>query len=393
MVDILVFSHSCLRRVNRLVYEEISAKYGFVISIVAPEYFLSGGSKILADEREPKDTVTLIKRPLKGNNPRSYRFEGTRDIIKKYKPKLVLIDADPASLQALQIAWIQVMNKYKIVALTCENQSLNLIDNYKRRGSLGLLLTVPKHLFLLITKSRINHLFTINDLGYTIYLNLNFQSVSKIPLGFAPEVFREDLGVRNEIRTKYKINDKIVFAYIGRIVKEKGIHILLNSLGQIKEFSDWVLLLDEFSDAENTYSAEINILIKELGLESRIVFFNAPHAEIFKYMNAADAIIIPSISTSSWIEQYGRVAPEALACGKLIIASKTGALPELIQDTGILVEEGNIIALRNILKQCVTKELTLSNYRDAAINRSNALTIGEQAKQMSKIFTELIFEK
>jgi glycosyltransferase involved in cell wall biosynthesis len=99
-------------------------------------------------------------------------------------------------------------------------------------------------------------------------------------------------------------------------------------------------------------------------------------------MNASDAIVIPSISSSTWVEQYGRVAPKALACGKLVIASKTGALPELIADAGILVEENNSNALTNILRQLVLKEINPKTLRDAAINRSTALTIGEQAKQM-----------
>lgn len=390
MVDILVFSHSCLRRVNRLVFEEIAVEHNLIIHIVVPEYLLSGNLKILADEPTPFDKVKLIKRTLIGKSPRYYRFKSTHEVIKMYKPKLVLIDSDPASLQAVQIARMQIKHKYKLVALTCENQSLSLKDNYKRRGWKGLILTLPKHILLSISKARISHLFTINDLGYTIYKNLGFKSVSKIPLGFSPQVFKEDLESRKEIRNKFQIEGKFVFAYVGRIVKEKGIHILLKGLHQIKDFSNWVLLLDEFSEAENTYSLQINRLLGELSLKSRIVFFDASHADIFKYMNAADAIVIPSISSSTWIEQYGRVAPEALACGKLVIASKTGALPELIQDAGVLVEEGNISALSSILKQCVTNELIPAKFRQKAINRSGSLTIGEQARQMTFFFNKLL---
>jgi glycosyltransferase involved in cell wall biosynthesis len=393
MVDVLVFSHSCLRRVNRLVYEKIAENFGLEIVIVLPHYLLSGSKKILADKMYSSDRVEIVTTDLNGNTPRNFTFSNGYSLLRKIKPNLVLIDYDPISFMAVQMAILQLFFDFKLIALTCENQPLSLKDNYKRKGVRGLVLTVAKRTILSFTARKIIHLFTINNLGFKIYSSLGFKSVSKIPLGFSPEVFKEDLNSRVELRNKYSIGDKIVFAYVGRIVKEKGIHILLSSLSEVMELDNWVLLLDEFVDAQNSYISEIYNLIKNLNLESRIIFFNAPHADIYKFMNAADVIVIPSISTRDWIEQYGRVAPEAMACGKLVIASDTGALPELIENAGIIVQENNKRELSNIIRKILLRDISIEKYRTAAINRSASLSVNEQAKQMYLIFKKYLSEK
>jgi glycosyltransferase involved in cell wall biosynthesis len=67
-------------------------------------------------------------------------------------------------------------------------------------------------------------------------------------------------------------------------------------------------------------------------------------------MNAADIVIVPSIRIPQWKEQYGRVAAEAMACGKHVIASETGALPELLGGYGDLFEEGNKDQLKDTIR-------------------------------------------
>ncbi|MDD5573542.1 MAG: glycosyltransferase family 4 protein, partial [Candidatus Hydrothermia bacterium] len=61
--------------------------------------------------------------------------------------------------------------------------------------------------------------------------------------------------------------------------------------------------------------------------------------EVIKYIQKSKFLIVPSI----WYETFGLVAVEAYACGKAVVASKIGALEELVQDgkTGLLFEPGN----------------------------------------------------
>jgi len=139
-----------------------------------------------------------------------------------------------------------------------------------------------------------------------------------------------------------------VFGYFGRISREKGVHVLIAALEKMLEY-EWTLIIDEFDVYKNNYGAEIFNQIVSSKVIDRTVFINPSHKEIGGYINIVDAVIMPSITTPTWIEQYGRISAESLACGKLVVASDTGAIPMLLNGHGVLFKEGDSEGLRRIL--------------------------------------------
>ena len=75
------------------------------------------------------------------------------------------------------------------------------------------------------------------------------------------------------------------------------------------------------------------------------------------YMNAADIVVLPSLSMPKWKEQYGRVLPEAMACGKLVVGSNSGAIPELVAAHGRIFPEGGVGALIAVLRELLGTEV------------------------------------
>ena len=129
-------------------------------------------------------------------------------------------------------------------------------------------------------------------------------------------------------------------------------------------------MLDKFAATKTSYQEKIIQNVNDLGLQDRVKYFDAPHEMVAQYMNAADVVVIPSISTSKWVEQYGRVAPEAMACGKLVLASNTGALPEIIGDAGLMFEESNTKQLSEILLRSITSYSDFDGIRLMAQKRA-----------------------
>ena len=103
-----------------------------------------------------------------------------------------------------------------------------------------------------------------------------------------------------------------------------------------------------------------------------------------KYMNMLDLIVIPSLSTPVWEEQYGRIAAEAMACGTNVVVSDTGHLPDLVSDYGYLFTEGNVQEL------CYIIEGFLNGTIDG---HSQSVLEGYAVDQLSTIKQKKLMEK
>lgn len=116
------------------------------------------------------------------------------------------------------------------------------------------------------------------------------------------------------------------FLFVGRLSQEKGISTLAEAAKLLNNATICVAGVGEQSA----------LLENIAGLES---LGKLPSKAIFSKMTTSSALIMPSI----WYETFGLAALEAFACGLPVIASRIGALAELIDDgvTGLLFESGN----------------------------------------------------
>lgn len=356
--------------------------------IVAPKEVLVGGRMVVCEPWSNGDPPTELL-TLVGANPRTYYFKQLEEFIVAEKPDVVFLESDPISRLAIQIGKLSKKHGFYVACLSCENLPFDPISVIKRMGFKGVPASLAKCAMNFQSRSLIDHVFAINDDGKRIFERLGFPSVSKIPLGFDTTYFHVSASAREEIRANLGLSER-TFAYFGRLVPEKGIHHLLQALGKMRDVP-WQLILDQFEAHGGGYLAQLDALVDELELRPRIRFIESAHGEIARYMNAADVVVLPSISTPKWKEQYGRVAPEAMACGKVVVAYRSGALPELIGDAGILVEEGNVEALSQTLRELAAPERDLSLYeRRAAKKAIDELSIASQADQMSRTFATLM---
>lgn len=116
------------------------------------------------------------------------------------------------------------------------------------------------------------------------------------------------------------------FLYVGRLSPEKGITTLA---GAAAHAPDSMVSVIGSGPEEGTLEAAENIV--------RLGFLSAE--EVTQAMTRALCLVMPSL----WYENFPRTLVEAFACGLPVIASRLGALAELVQDgeTGLLFEPGN----------------------------------------------------
>jgi len=384
-VDIIVVSTACHTAINRNVYKEF-IRLGMSVHLVVPKELIFNSGSIKADKRLDDDPV-IEYMELEGGNSRISRFVGIKKILDLHHPKLIVLDNDPASITALQIGlWAQLF-KSKLFCISCENMSLGILASYRRRGMKGIPFVFFKRLMLIVSRKLVHGVFTINNEGTKVFKNENFTNVRKIPLGFDPKYFQIDPTSRKKLRSELGV-DGFVIGFFGRITHEKGVHILVAALESLKNYK-WTLLIDEFEIYKSKYGENIHRQMVKSGLIDRVVSINPKHDEMGGFINSVDVVVMPSISTPVWIEQYGRIAAEAMACGKLVVASNSGALPMLLNGHGILFEEEDVKHLAEILMGLIDNSRShefsakeISNYAYAK------LSINKQMKEMLSLFEE-----
>ncbi len=127
--------------------------------------------------------------------------------------------------------------------------------------------------------------------------------------------------------------------YVGRLEAHKGVGVLIEAVAA----TDGVELHVVGDGPERD---RLTGLVARLGVGARVHFAGSvDHDDLPRRYRDVDVVVVPSLPTASWIEQFGRVAVEAMACGVAVVASDCGSLPEVLADAGILVPPGDATAL------------------------------------------------
>jgi glycosyltransferase involved in cell wall biosynthesis len=384
MIDILVVSHACLTAVNRAPYRRLR-DMGWAIEIVTAESIDSHDIRREADPQGPDDPPMHFL-PLRGGNMRFWRFAGLRPLLDRLKPRIVMVDYDPGTRIALETGGWARRNSARVACLSYDNIPRRPLAELRRSPAAGARALLVQAMSRL-ARRLVDHVFVLSGDSERVMRGFGFgERVSRIPLGFDPAKFRVDPSARTRVRTELGLSD-VTFAYFGRLIPEKGAHLLLEALHRLRD-RRWQLLMDRFSDYRHPYTREVAALIERLGLGDRVVYFDASHDEIGDYMNAADIVVMPSRSTDRWKEQYGRVAAEAMACGRLVIVSDSGALPELVGDGGIVVPEAELDDLDRVLARALDDERLRADYGGLGARHAEArLSLPVQCALMHERFS------
>ena len=291
-----------------------------------------------------------------------------------------MVDNDPATLMTRQAALACPASQ--IWALTAEN----LPPRYLRDFVHGLKALKPARVIgpaltwslRKLVHPKIHRVFTLSSEGTQVMEAMGCQA-TQIPLGFDPALFCiQAPEKRSATRTRLGLTERTI-GYFGRLTPEKGVHLLLEALATLKEMP-WQFLIDHFGDYATPYTEELKSLISKLQLSERVIYFDAKHDEMPDFMNAADIVVLPSLSTPKWKEQYGRVIPEAMACGRVVIGSDSGAIPELIRGHGRVFPEGNVQALAQVLRDLLVQPDLEAEGSKASAYAHEKLSITRQAE-------------
>jgi glycosyltransferase involved in cell wall biosynthesis len=94
------------------------------------------------------------------------------------------------------------------------------------------------------------------------------------------------------------------------------------------------------------------------------------HDEVPAYLNAMDVLCAPSQTTPRWREQFGRMLIEAMACGVPVLASRSGEIPHVVGDAGILLPEDDEGAWAAAVRRVITEPAVRRDLADRGLRRA-----------------------
>lgn len=158
------------------------------------------------------------------------------------------------------------------------------------------------------------------------------------------------------LKTQWRLpQNKTLILLPGRITRWKGQHVLLSALTQLQDLPVHAVIVGR-TESE-TYFAELQKAIHTHQLQDCVTFTGA-----CEEMPTAYALADIVLSTSTKPEAFGRVAVEAQAMGKPIIATQLGATAETItnQETGLLIAPNDPKTLAEAIKHVINHPSALS---------------------------------
>ena len=212
-----------------------------------------------------------------------------------------------------------------------------------------------------------------------------------IPMGidlthFNPRVHRQ--GYRDAWGCR---SEDFVVLCVARLVPEKGVdHLIQAALSLRRENRAQPLQLILAGDGPKRKVWE-SWVIREGAAEYIRFIGQQPYDQMPRVLASADALVLPSIPTHFWEEQFGYALVEAMAMGLAVVSTQSGAIPEVTGDAAMLVPPGSSLALAEALAGLSADASKRRAFGERGMARAALLYDSRNiAKQLEQLYVTLI---
>jgi len=133
--------------------------------------------------------------------------------------------------------------------------------------------------------------------------------------------------------------------YVGRLIQEKGVVELVRAFALAAPRHARLVIV-----GNGNQGGRVAIAAREAGIAERVhVRPGLPYRRLPELYDLADLVVAPSLTTPYWEEQFGMVLAEAMACGRPLLTTRSGAIPEVVGPAAELVDPYDVAGLAGAL--------------------------------------------
>lgn len=316
---LLVVGHPNVATHNQLVYVRL-AERGWNLKVIVPNRWV--------DEYSPRGFTPQPVHGLNGTfarvrvaRPGVYQrhFYVTRPSwwLRRWRPDAVFLEQEPFSVPGLQ--W----------GSAC--QQLGIPWGLQGDENLDRPFPLPAKVIRAYTMPRADYFAARSPTAAAMLKRWG----ARAPIAVVPHTIPEwEPGPR-----VYGSADPFTIGFAGRLVPQKGIDDLVSAV-RLLEFPFRLLVVGDGPLRDHLERADLGR--GELELRTGLLTDDMP--QLYRQM---DVLVLPSRTTRTWAEQFGKVLCEALLCGTPVIGSSCGEIPWVINTSGggLLFAEGDAAGL------------------------------------------------
>ncbi|HKC04982.1 MAG TPA: glycosyltransferase family 4 protein [Patescibacteria group bacterium] len=260
-------------------------------------------------------------------------FGGQEKIIRSFKPDIVMVDKT-AGFSQIVTCLLKYKYKFKLLSVDA-----HLPSGFKAEGNQlakEIFYWLFRFLFSGLINSKVDKFIAVQEDTVEImekYYGIN-KNLVHIPLGTDTDLFHFDKEARFKLRDEYHIeHNDFVIIYTGKIIKEKGVHILFKAFNiLVKRYKNIKMIL--VGSAPEDYKKICNSFLHDKYFD-RVVWANFQKAkDLYKFYSMSDVAV--------WPLQESMSMNDAAACEIPFIANNTiGARVRLENNNALLYKKGN----------------------------------------------------
>ncbi|HEY4690269.1 MAG TPA: glycosyltransferase [Anaerolineae bacterium] len=333
---IALVSKACLVGAYQRKLEELAALPDINLTVIVPPSWRDERGTIALEREHVSGYRLIVERIAFNGNYHLYFFPGIARHLDALRPDLIHIDEEPYNYATYHVLRIARRLRAKTVFFAWQN--LN------RRYPF------PFDVIERAVLSGADACIAGNHDSAQVWRAKGFKGrVEVIPqFGVDPDIYSPQA-------TGVEVPVTFTIGYVGRLVEEKGVDLLVRALAGLT--GNWQLVIVGSGPTGKMLAS----LTNRLGMRQRVMFRPWLRSkELPAVYRALDVLVLPSRTKRNWKEQFGRTLIEAMACGVPVIGSTCGEIPYVIGEAGLIFPEGDVAALRACIQRLM---------RDAGLRR------------------------
>jgi len=375
-VKLLAVDQDCVHAADRRFWRVLNFFPSCRVVLAVPRIW-SEGDRDLVYEPEPSELRVIPMRPVWGGKSHRAFYPALPRIVMREQPDVLYVNAEPESFLGAEAACIK--------RLLAPRMSLHVMSwrniDYARGEfpyALSFLNDIAERLVLRTADLCIAR----NQTAAEIFRRKGFHRSVVVPPALDDTLFTP--RPPDPARGAEMATPRAVIGYVGRLVREKGVDLLLQAVASLDlEYSLHIV-------GGGPEKSALEALAGDLGIAEKITWVPAvPHGQVGRLISAMDILVLPSRTRAHWKEQFGRVLVEAMACGVPVVASDSGEIPHVLEKAGLLFPEGDAGALRTALQRMMTdRDLRESCVREGIRRVSQTYSLASTAEAHYRLFVD-----